>query len=172
MSTDEFLKQQYLTLREEIRASKTRVFVLLVLVSIFVPSAAFAASMYGEAYSSAALPFILLVLMLAFLTEQNAIVRAGRYLKEHVEPKADGLVTWENWLESNHAHRNVDRYYFASFLIVFMLFYAIGTGLAIESLATRWTDNQWIYASAGYGVGGLWFILVWLRHWRACTTTS
>ncbi len=172
MSNDEFMKQQYLTLREEIRASKMRVFVLLVLVSIFVPSAAFAASEYGETFASAALPFILLVLMLAFLTEQNAIVRAGRYLKEHVEPKVGGLVTWENWLESNHVHRNVDRYYFASFLIVFTLFYAIGTGLALESLATQWTDNQWMYAGAGYGVGGLWFVVVWIRHWRACTTTS
>ena len=145
---------------------------------MFIPIAAFAAKEYGSTFASASLPFILLVLMIAFVMEQNSIVRAGRYLKEHVEPHIEGVVSWENWLESNHRLRDADRYFFGSFLLVLMLFYAIGSGLAIESLATFSKQNSWFgeynmwYGAAGYCVGGLWFLIVWIGHWKMCTQTT
>lgn len=178
MPQDEFLKQQYLTLRDEIRSSKSRVFFILVIGTLFIPIAAFAAKEYGNTFASASIPFILLVLMIAFIMEQNSIVRAGRYLKEHVEPHIDGLVTWENWLESNRRLRDADRYFFGSFLLVLLLFYAIGSGLAIEAIATFAQSNWWFsrynvwYGAIGYGIGGLWFLIVWIGHWRMCTRTT
>lgn len=178
MPKDEFMKQQYLTLRDEIRSSKSRVFLILVIGTLFIPIAAFAAKEYGSTFASASMPFILLVLMLAFVMEQNSIVRAGRYLKEHVEPHIEGVVTWENWLESNHRLRDADRYFFGSFLLVLLLFYAIGAGLAIESLATMRTEDWWFnkfnlwYGVIGYTVGGIWFVFVLLGHWRMCTRTT
>ncbi|HPF39971.1 MAG TPA: hypothetical protein P5081_23995 [Phycisphaerae bacterium] len=178
MPQDEFMKQQYLTLRDEIRSSKSRVFFILVLGTLFIPVAAFVAKEYGNAFAAASIPFILLVLMIAFIMEQNSIVRAGRYLKEHVEPHIDGIVTWENWLESNKKLRDTDRYFFGSFLLVLLVFYAIGSGIAIEAIATFAEMNSWfgaynIWISAvGYAVGGLWFLVVWLGHWRMCTRTT
>ena len=171
MSADEFSKQQYLTLRDEIRASKARVFTILILGTMFVPAVSFAAQKYEAMFASASVPFLLMVLMLAFVMEQNSIVRAGKYLKEHVEPNIEGLVTWERWLESNRHLRDVDRYFFASFLIVFLLFYAITTGMAVESLARSYPQHYW-YPVAGYAIGGLWFVVVWLGHWRTCTSTK
>lgn len=178
MPQDEFMKQQYLTLRDEIRSSKSRVFFILIIGTLFIPMAAFAAKEYGNTFASASVPFILLVLMIGFIMEQNSIVRAGRYLKEHVEPHIEGIVTWENWLESNHKLRDADRYFFGSFLLVLMLFYAIGSGLAIEALATFSERNAWFgeyniwFGAAGYLVGGLWFLAVWLSHWKMCTRTT
>ena len=171
MSADEFSKQQYLTLRDEIRASKARIFTILILGTLFVPAVSFVAQQYDALFASASVPFLLMVLMLAFVMEQNSIVRAGKYLKEHVEPKIEGMVTWEHWLESNHHLRDVDRYFFASFLIVFLLFYAITTGIAIESLAKPYPEHYW-YSVAAYAIGGLWFVVVWLGHWRTCTSTK
>ena len=171
MSAEEFNKQQYLTLRDEIRTSKSRAFTILVLGTLFVPAVSFAAQKFGGTFASASVPFLLMVLMLAFVMEQNSIVRAGKYLKEHVEPHVDDLVTWESWLESRPHLRDVDRYFFATFLIVFLLFYAIATGMAVESLANRYPEQYW-YAVAGYAIGGLWFVVVWLGHWRTCTTTA
>ena len=52
------------------------------------------------------------------------------------------MVTWEHWLESNHHLRDVDRYFFASFLIIFLLFYAITTGMAVESLARSYPQQE------------------------------
>lgn len=178
MPQDEFMKQQYLTLREEIRSSKSRVFLILVIGTLFIPIAAFIAKEYENTFASASIPFILLVLMIAFIMEQNSIVRAGRYLKEHVEPHIEGIVTWENWLESNRKLRDADRYFFGSFLLVLLLFYAIGAGLAIEAIATFAKSNWWFgemniwYGAIGYGIGGLWFLIVWIGHWRMCTRTT
>jgi len=171
MSEEEFMKQQYVTLREEIRACKARTFAVLVLGTLFVPIAGFLANQFKSSFATASMPFVLLVLMLAFITEQNGVIRAGRYLKEHVEPKIQGLVTWERWLESSRKLRDVDRAFFLSFLLVFMLFYAVGAGLALTSIAEFWPQDQFWYAAAGYGIGGLWLIVVLLRHWHACTTT-
>lgn len=177
MSNDEFMKQQYVTLRDEIRSSKSRVFFILVIGTLFVPLVAFAATEFSSAYTSASLPFILLVLMLAFVMEQNSIVRAGKYLREHVEPRLEGHPTWESWLESNGRLREVDKYFFASFLIVFLVFYAAAAGLGFEALMEQVRDrggigyDHWC-GLAGYFVGGFWFVIVWLSHWRMCTTTK
>jgi hypothetical protein len=171
MTAEEFMKQQYLTLRDEIRTSKSRIFYILVLGTVFIPVAGFAAMTYREAFASASLPFIVLVLMLAFVMEQSSIIRAGRYLKEHVEPHIEGIVSWEAWLAGNNDLRDMDRYFFASFIIVFCLFYMIGVSMAFESMAKNWAEYSY-NACAAYAIGGLWFIVVLLRHWRACTTTT
>lgn len=171
MTSDEFTKEQYLTLRGEIREAKARMFWLLVLGSVLVPVAGFAADQFQSTFSSVCTPFIVLVLMLAFVMEQNSIVRAGRYLKEHVEPHMEGMTTWESWLESNRDLRSVDRYFFGMFLVVFFLFYLVGAGVAIGSLAQR-VERQWYYAGVMYGLGAIWFVVVLLRHWHSCTTTK
>lgn len=171
MSTEQFMSQQYITLRDEIRASKARIFMLLMMGTLFIPAVGFAAKAFSAVYASASMPFIILVLMLCFLMEQNSIIRAGRYLKQHVEPHIDGIITWENWLESNQRLRDTDRYFFGSFLLVFVVFYAVASGSAVESLAEQWPEHRY-YAMAAYAIGGLWFIIVLIRHWHSCTTTN
>lgn len=174
MSEEEFMKQQYLTLREEIRSGKTRLFMLLVLATIFIPVVGVLASKFGGPFATASMPFITLVLMIAFLAEQNGIIRAGRYLKDHVEPKMQSMKTWENWLAENGKLRDVDRYFFGSFLLVFLIFYVAGASLAVEAVVDQWPkQSQMVYSTvAAYGIGGLWFIIVLLRHWTTSTSTS
>lgn len=175
MSREEFLKQQYLTLRDEIRESKARLFRLLVLGALFVPAAGFIATEYKATFASASIPFIIIVVMLAFISEQNAIVRAGRYLKENVEPHITGVIGWEKWLESNHKLRAVDRYFYGSFLVLFLVFYTIGASTAVQNLAgvtATAETHYWGGAALGYALGGIWVAIVWLRHWHSCTTTT
>jgi len=171
MPPEEFMKQQYITLRDEIRSCKIRMFWILVLGTLLIPAVGFAASEFRSVFASASIPFIILVLMLAFIMEQNNIIRAGRYLKEHVEPHLDDVTTWEQWLSSNSKLRDIDRYFFISLLLVFLLFYTVGAGAAIEGLATTWPEHYW-YAAIGYGIGWVWFAIVLLLHWHSCTTTE
>lgn len=171
MPIEEFMKQQYLTLRDEIRASKSRIFIILILGTLVIPAVGYAAMAANVVYASASMPFIILVLMLAFVMEQNSIIRAGTYLKHHVEPHMEGITTWESWLEGNKSLRDTDRYFFGTFLLVFFVFYAIGTGSALESLNGQYPDQGW-YAGAAYAIGGLWFAIVLFRHWHACTATD
>jgi hypothetical protein len=172
MSVEEFMKQQYITLRDEIRAAKARMFVLMVLGSLVILVSGIVAQNVKLTYAEGSLPLIVLVLMMAFVMEQNSVIRAGRYLKEHVEPHLDGITTWEKWLESNRALRAADRYFFGSIMLIFFLFYLLGAGFALMSLAcSEWRDQMWPAAMV-YGIGGLWFVVVLLGHWRACTTTA
>ena len=171
MSKDEFLKQQYLTLRDEIRSSKSRAFFLTVLGTLLIPVIAYGAQASDLTFATASMPFIILVIMLAFLMEQNSIVRAGRYLKEHVEPHIDGVMTWETWLESNHRLREMDKYFFGSSCLIFFLFYAIGSIAAVMSWAQSEWPEQYFYAAIAYGIGGFWFVVVFFRQWHSRTTT-
>lgn len=171
MSVEEFMKQQYLTLRDEIRAGKARIFLIMILGTLFIPAAGFAARASSAAFASASMPFIILVLMIAFIMEQNSIIRAGTYLKKHVEPRIEGITTWEGWLESSPTLRDTDRYFFGSFILVFFLFYAVGAGSAVEALSQQWPEYNW-YAALAYGIGGLWFIVVLVRHWQSFIHTQ
>jgi hypothetical protein len=171
MSAEDFMRQQYITLRQEISEGKARIFRLLVLGTLLVPLAGFAASEFHSVYASSSMPFVVLVLMFAFVLEQNTIVRCGRYLKEHVEPHIQGVVTWEKWLESNNRIREVDRFFVGSFIFIFFIFYAIAVATALKGISDQWYDH-YIYAGIGYLVGGIWFIIVLFRHWHYCTTTK
>ena len=54
------------------------------------------------------------------------------------------------------------------------MFYAGGATPSMEILARSQPTKFWVYSPAGgvgYGLGGLWVLLVWLRHWHSCTTT-
>src|SRR5947199_283393 len=57
------------------------------------------------------------------------------------------------------------------FLLVFFLFYAVGSGAAIQGLAQQWPEHFW-YGAVAYALGGAWFIVVLLGHWHSCTTTT
>ena len=81
MVTDDFVMHEYVSLREEIRDSKTRIFWLLLIGMFFVLLSAFMAAEYPKAFANAAIPFLLLGLMLSFVSEQNNIAQrriAGR----------------------------------------------------------------------------------------------
>jgi len=175
MSQEEFMRQQYLTLRDEIRNAKARIFWLIVIGTLLIPAAAFAASAFDSTLASGAIPFVVLVLMITFIAEQNSIIRAGRYLREHVEPHIEGVIGWERWLESNRKLRSVDRIFFGAFILIFFIFYGVGTRAALESLmvaapGVEDMSYHWI-TLGGYVAGGIFFLYVLLRHWHACTTT-
>jgi len=174
MNDSEFLKHQFITLRDEIKECKARAFKLVILGALFVPAAGYAADRLELFFATASLPFVIVLVMLAFISEHNGIIRAGRYIKEHVEPKVAGATGWEKWLESNHRLRSVDRYFFASFMVMFFIYYAIGAAAAIQTLSVKFFDDQiqFVLSNVAYALGGLWVLFVWLRHWHSCTTTE
>ena len=117
MPTDEFMKQQFLTLRDEIRESKARIFWLLIIGIVLVMVAGYLAAEHPNAFANAAIPFLLLALMLSFISEQNNIARAGRYLRESVEPQIENMMGWEHWLETKPRLREVDHAFVLGFSV-------------------------------------------------------
>jgi uncharacterized membrane protein YfcA len=172
MKEDEFLKQQFLTLRAEIQASKRRALWILMLGIILAVAAAFLAAVEPKIFANAAIPLVLLVVILAFVVEQNSIIRAGRYIREHIEPSVQNVTGWERWLESNASYREVDRFFFGGFIIIFLGFYAISCTVSLDLFHDLKSALIAKCAGVTYGVGFLGVLFVLIRHWHSCTTTS
>jgi uncharacterized membrane protein YfcA len=172
MNTDDFLKSQYVSLRDEIRESKAHIFWLLIVGMALVLAAGYLAAEHPSAFANAAIPFLLLALMLAFISEQNNIARAGRYLREIVEPRIQDLTCWEHWLESKHQFREVDHAFVVGFSAIFLIFFAISTSLTLWQLVLR-SQEVYVWSVGGaYVAGALCIMYVFVRHWRASTATE
>ena len=172
MATDDFMKQQYLTLRDEIRESKARIFWLLIIGMFLVMVAGYLAAEHPSAFANAAIPFLLLGLMLAFVSEQNNIARAGRYLRETVEPRIENMVGWEHWLESKPRLREVDHSFVLGFSVLFLIFFAITTSLTLVQLDKKGHESFVWAAAIAYALGAFCIGIVLWRHWRSSTAAS
>lgn len=169
MVTDDFVLQEYLSLREEIRDSKARIFWLLLLGMFFVMMSGFLAAEYPKAFANAAIPFLLLGLMLSFISEQNNIARAGRYLRETVEPRIENLEGWEHWLENKPRLREVDHAFVLGFSVLFLIFFLITASLTLVQFDE---SGRELYVWAGgiaYVLGAFCIGVVLWRHWRSST---
>lgn len=173
MSSDDFSRQQYIALRAEISESKARVFWLLLTGMFIVLAAGYLAGEHPSAFANAAIPFLLLALMLSFIAEESNISRAGRYLREIVEPKIREFDGWEHWLESQTRYREVDRAFVVGFSAIFLTFFVISAALTIRQLdmAGRSQFLIWTLAAA-YSLSAICVVYVLVRHWTASTKPS
>jgi hypothetical protein len=170
---------EFLTLREEIRSTRSRLFVILMVGLIGVPLLTYVAAQ-AEFYVWLLLPYSVLLLIVVFLAEQSSMMRAGRYIRENIEgPGSDGP-RWETWIESRPQFRLVDRHYVACFLIVFFLYYFMTVGLVINLILNKEAKDMtgaqtywyWFYgALVTYAVGAIWAIATLVTHWRSTVST-
>ncbi len=172
MSNNEFVKQQYLALRAEIDESTSRMFWLLIIGMALVMLSGYLVTENPTTYANAGLPFFLLAIMVAFINEQNNISRAGKYLREVIEPTIPDITGWEKWLTSNKQFREADRAYFIAFSVLIFVFFAISASVTLAQLEKHLQLNQlyfWCTAVA-YALGALAVLVVVMRHWRTSTS--
>ena len=174
------LRDEFMTLREEIRASKARLFWILVIGLIGVPALVYLATQ-AEFYVWLLMPYSVLLLIVIFLSEQSSMMRAGRYIREHIERGREDGPQWEGWLESRLHFRLVDRHYVACFLIVFFLYYFMTVGVVINLILRKEATDMsgggtywyWFYgALVTYAIGAVWALVTLLIHWKATVSTA
>jgi len=172
-------RDEFISLRDEIRATRARLFRILMVGLIGVPLLTYVAAQ-AEFYVWLLLPYSVLLLIVVFLAEQSSMMRAGRYIREHIESTGAGGPRWETWIESRPQFRLVDRHYVACFLIVFFLYYFMTVGLVINLIlnqeAKDMTGSQtywyWFYgALVTYALGAIWALATLLSHWKATIST-
>jgi hypothetical protein len=173
METNDFSRQQYVTLRAEISESKSRVFWLLIVGMFIVLLAGYMAGEHPASAANAAFPFLLLALMLSFIAEESNISRAGRYLREVIEPKIKEMTCWEHWLESQTQYREVDRAFVVGFSMIFFAFFVLAASLIIRQLDLTGGSQFLIWTlAAAYTLSGICVVYVLMRHWTASTKPS
>ncbi|HYO12638.1 MAG TPA: hypothetical protein VE685_05545 [Thermoanaerobaculia bacterium] len=138
--THDFLLEQYKALREEILGVMERV-VRIQLVGITgIPLVIAAGEKYDLGPVVMAGPVVTIIFSLILLYEQNGAMRAGRYIRCHLEPRLSGkaYVCWEEWLELDPENRKPERFFAWAAYIAFSLYYGGGTYLAYRSLSAQY----------------------------------
>ena len=163
MERIDFIKEQYHALRQEIDHTKGRLFRTVWLGVVVVPVLTYLAELPDGRFVGPVIPFVVLVLSMLFLSEQHALMRCGRYIRERIEPLIEEGAGWEAWLESQPELRTMDKCLFGCFVIVLFVFYLVSAGMAIEALWISDTGrlSGEYRAAAGailYGVDAMWMI--------------
>jgi hypothetical protein len=176
MDRSEFLMQHFHTLRDEIKAIKSRSFWIVAMGLFGVPVLTYMATEASK-FVALLVPYLVLVIIVMFLAEQNALMRAGRYIRQVIEPHVADTVGWEAWLESRGDLRLMDRHFFACFILVFFLYYfmAIGNAMQILLPAIERSEGEAVWligAAVTYGIGAVWALSTLIHHWRSCVGTS
>ena len=176
MDQSEFLKQQFNTIRDEIKAIKSRCFWTVAMGLFGVPIITYLAQ-DTEKFVSLLVPYLVLVIIIMFLSEQSALMRAGRYIRQVIEPNVDTSLGWEAWLESRSDLRLMDRHFVACFIIVFFVYYFMTIGVAMQTLWAEMQDSAagryWLIgATVTYAIGAIWALSTLLHHWRSATRTT
>ncbi len=136
MNDATFLEKEFLTIRKEIEDTHGRIFQVLVGGSTIIPLAQIVVSNnQGNrlGFVAPALPFVVVVLVLIFLAQNLALMRCGRYIKDHIEPHMTDVLGWETWMERNTKRwRMPDKYVKWSFYSLSLVYYLVSTGVAIN----------------------------------------
>jgi hypothetical protein len=178
MDSATFLREQFITLRKEIHAINSRLFWIVTIGLFGIPLLAYFALSVNQPVMPL-VPYSALVLIVLFLAEQTKMMRAGRFVRQHIEKQLESTPGWEGWLESSAELRLMEKHFSACFLVVFFMFYFATIGLAVEALLHQALEELsgqywiWLYGmSATYLIGAIWVISILVHHWRFSVGTS
>jgi hypothetical protein len=169
----QFLEAQYLALRKEIENSKANMFKLVIGGAAVIPTAQSVANTYSIGALTLALPIIVVVLVLMFLAENHAMMRAGTYILEQIEPKVDGVTGWVTWLNSakdGSGKRTVDKLLVVAFSILATSYFMASVLLAARhALLEFGLKGQYLIGGAYIAIG---VVLVFVLYSQAQTDTK
>ncbi len=178
MEDNQFLRDQFASIRREIEGLQVRLFWTVIIGLLGVPTMTYV-TWDTDALVWLVLPFFMLVLIMLFLAQHHQMVRAGRFMREEIEPRLSNTPSWETWLESKPEFRLLDRHFFACFTIIFFVYYAVSMATSIERLwglaAAERSGLMWSFvysAVATYIIATIWAIITLLQHWRSSVGTG
>lgn len=174
MNREEFLKQQFITLREEVKETKSRIFRALGLGLVIVPASNFLAKEYSVDTLILSTPLLTIVVALLFMAETRALMRCGRYIRTKIESEIEDFIGWEEWLEipSNYDRRDVDKYLSYSFYLLFIVYYCGATFLAFRFSTEKYGIVAASLVSSAYVAIGIWFVIFTIQNIKYSVSTG
>jgi len=170
MDTPELIKLEYLTIREEICATKDRLFKIMGFGLLAVPGSHFLAQTYKVDTVTLSLPVLIVIVALIYLSENNALMRGGKYIREYVENNRVGFIGWETWLErDSHKTRDVDKYLSYAFCLLFLLYFMGSAFIAVRHAYTCYGEVAGSMLLGTYVAVGIWFSIFLLNHIKNST---
>ena len=156
----EFAKLQFTALRDEILALKERLAKIFLATISAIPAILAAGQKYGVPHIVVAAPMITAACTFYILSEQIGIMRAGKYIQEHLEPrlKTRGFTGWEEYLASEKIHRACDRGLLISYTIIFTIYYIGTTIFAYSTVLEGLSLVYFIAIIIAYAILGFFFM--------------
>ncbi|MCW5206543.1 hypothetical protein VU08_06405 [Desulfobulbus sp. F5] len=179
-----FLLEEYRTLRDEIKATKDRIFKIAGLSAAGMPSSYFFAQNNNIEILKMSLPFLIFAVMMLYLAENRSLMRCGKYIKDCIEPTViklrygnggEVLNKWKGWeyfLEENdnknasfikNTKRSAERISASFFYIFFIIHYIASVALSVGAFYHKYKDAGW-YCSLTFwiviGFGFLFYFLI------------
>jgi len=173
MDTSDFLREEFVTLRDEIKESKSRMYRTMGLGVFVVPAANLLAQVYKVEILLLTIPLLVVVVALMYLSENHALMRCGRYIRLHIEPHFD-VLGWEKWLETPDSFhpRSVDKYVSYSFYLLFFVYFAGSVFIADRHMRSEYGAVQATILLGFYVAVGVWFLIYLIQNVRVSTVTS
>lgn len=170
-----FMTEEYKTLREEIKATKDRIFKIAGLSAVGMPSSYFLSHNNELEILRMFLPLLIFAVMMLYLSESISLMRCGRYIKECIEPVArqgennenfNKWKGWECWLEEKdrkealfikNTKRSAERTAAFFFYIFFITHYIASVILSVETFYNKFQDAGWYCSITGWSIVGIAF---------------
>jgi len=177
MTHNDFIVEQFISLRRDIAGQQARLFWIVVLGLLGLPLLG-CLMLDASNRSWLTLPLLAFVLIMIFLSQQSRMLRTRSYVREFLEGKADFSPGWESWLEARRQYRKTDDVFFACFVVVFFVYYFLSIALALYRLwiaalqdpsGTYWWD---FFGAAGvYAVTTVCGFAALLSYWKSTGRT-
>lgn len=174
----EFYRHEFVALRAEIQSRQNRMFWTVIIGLLGMPVLSYLAMGAGTVMSPV-LPLFVLVVIVLFLAEQNAMMRAGRYIRENIERLNGADPGWETWLESRMEYRLMEKHFSACFITIFFVFYFVSIAVSASNLWIRAVGDDsgyywtWFYGAVGvYLLSTLWVLATLVHHWKSSVSTA
>jgi uncharacterized BrkB/YihY/UPF0761 family membrane protein len=175
------LRESYFSsLREEILNTRARIFRALLVGIIGAPILTYFALREDTHVMVLMLaPFMVLMVLVLYLSEQASMMQAGRFIKEKVEQDEGD---WEHWLSARRAH-DPEPQLFSTFAFLCVIFYVILVCFALQRVAQmKALDNPqgfdlymhefWRFGMPLlYIIATFWVLFTLLHFWRSALKT-
>ncbi len=157
MQKDDFLRLQFTTLREEIKETQKRIYLILALSALGVPPIQTVALKFEIQALIFGIPIVVFAFMILFTEENAAMMRCGQYIREHVEPAVDGVVGWEQWLEEGGTSRRSSNIYVAvcAYFVLFAHYLVAVSAAAGAGGSELWRGLAGFAGDHLHAVGGV-----------------
>jgi len=171
MDNQKFIEVQFNSLRREIEASKANLFKTIGFGLAGIPGMYFVAASFDLDFLIAAIPLLVIVIGLLYLSESHAIMRCGRFIREEIEPQVSGGPKWETWLaDDKFDRRTVDRFLMYAFFLLCAIYYIATSAMAAKFASTM--GQSAVFGVAAFYTGvGLFSCFFLVMNIRLSTTT-
>ena len=167
-SNMQFIELQFNALRDEILSLKARVSRILIAAMSGIPIIIATGDKLKLELLIITAPIITAVAMFLILSEHNGIMRAGRYIREHLEPKMKQQIVlgWEEYLESEEINRCCERYLLISVVTIFSVYYVGSSLLAYLSVQSKYGAQYANILLLIYLSGTFFFVYFIIRNFQ------